>query len=407
MIYYISRIYIAAIFIYFANPIEYALPYLLSVQISPVLFLIGLMIINYMTKFQRSEIKYYYRNPILSPLRSFGIRIIIATGIILLVALIPIYIRQVKNIALFHLIAGDSTAAELMVMREEVFKQSNSPITLLFGYARNFIYPFMIILCLFMAHTTRKFQDKLYFFAYLLTGLFFASLATAKAPVARILLLVAFGVYIVKKGRISLKQGLIMIAIIISFPFAVYLFLNRSAGFSLDRIFSVFFLIGRRLFYVPSSSVYYYFELFPKHHDFLYGSSNGKIAWLLGSEYVNVANLVFNYVTGGSWITTGYVNAAFIANFYADFGIPGVLFISFYVGILIGFIQIMIIRGEKTVSNVTIQCMLLANILYLVSTSFYTSILSGGIISYFFVKWIIKYISNFINEIFNLKKARL
>ncbi|HGJ65539.1 TPA: hypothetical protein ENS27_09140, partial [bacterium] len=118
MIYYIGRIYIAAIFIYFNNPIEYALPYLLSVQISPVLFLIGLMIINYMMKFQRSEIKYYYRNPILSPLRSFGIRIIIAIGIILLVALIPIYIRQVKNIALFHLIAGDSTAAELMVMRE-------------------------------------------------------------------------------------------------------------------------------------------------------------------------------------------------------------------------------------------------------------------------------------------------
>ena len=85
-----------------------------------------------------------------------------------------------------------------------------------------------------------------------------------------------------------------------------------------------FYAIGDRLFYVPSQVVYYYFEVFPHWHGFLYGRSIDKFARLMGMVPFDTANYVGVYAVPNG-IDSILANAAFIADLNADFGMPGVL----------------------------------------------------------------------------------
>jgi len=112
--------------------------------------------------------------------------------------------------------------------------------------------------------------------------------------------------------------------------------------------------VAVRLTYTPAADLYDYFEIFPAHHDYLYGQALLKpVLVALGSDHFYIENYVYKYryPTG---VASGHSNAAFQSNLHADFGVVGVLLGGFLVGILMQGIQIYILRREKTVLNIAL-----------------------------------------------------
>ena len=80
-----------------------------------------------------------------------------------------------------------------------------------------------------------------------------------------------------------------------------------------------------------------YFKIFPDKHPYLLGRSTQLFSWIHSDGNFNTAN----YVAQVWWkdrFTSGSANAIYIGNFWADFGLFGVMIITIILGFLIHYI---------------------------------------------------------------------
>jgi hypothetical protein len=86
-------------------------------------------------------------------------------------------------------------------------------------------------------------------------------------------------------------------------------------------------------------------------HSFLYGKSTNLFSWLYSEGNFKTAN----YVAKIWWQepnTTGSANAIYLGNFWADFGIAGVIFSTLFVALFLHYFYLLILRSSNYSKNI-------------------------------------------------------
>lgn len=246
-----------------------------------------------------------------------------------------LYLYRVDTIPILEIIRNPKAYMSLFMIREEAFKLLNISRLerYLYSWNRDVFIPLGIMASLYLSiHSKSKKYIYLFMIIFLL-GLINNSISVAKLPMASLFFsLVAF--YFLKKGRFSLPFVFSGIITIFTIPVMINYFASlptlRTPG-------KLLYGITNRLFVIPAEVLFEYFKIFPFQHPFLQGRSTQLFSWLHPDGNFNTAN----YVARVWWhdpATSGSANAVYIGNFWADFGIVGVIISTIIIGILMHYL---------------------------------------------------------------------
>jgi hypothetical protein len=346
---------------------------------------LGVLIASLSLRLSSSEADAFFSREI-EPLRSprrFRNILIIATAAAGVLSIA--YVMESGTPPLVAMLRQPGEYLLLRDLREESFKLLDSPLRYFYYVLRTFGWPFLIALSLVRALQTNRREWHLATTAITGLGIVYASLSIAKQPVAAIFA-VMFLVLLIMRGRTIRTSTLItMPVIVLSFPIMVVLMAQSGTGINL---WSAVVAIMNRIFYIPAYVLYYYYEVFPLHVNFLNGLTVGKLANLLGKETFESANYVYRYIYPER-IDSGLANAAFIGNAWADFGFVGVLLSGLVLGLLMQGAQILFFRSRKTVYDLAAYAFLIFGFWLANSTALPTVLLSNGVIFALLLRFIL------------------
>ena len=381
---YVAIILVPSFFVYAEQADPYRLRYLFAVESALLTVPLGIIFMKQLFKFHTRETLAFYRSP-LQPSRSDSSVVTFVLFLGLAWALTLLYVREVREIPLFYMIAHPGESAMLGQLREESLKLLDSPLRYAYSVLRSTLYPFLILLAFARYLQTRQKTWGWLFVASFLSGAMFSGFTTAKSPVAILLLMLCAWYYLYKGGRVGVKFVISLVVLFLAFPF--FVILGRYAGRTgpVDAIESM----GERIFHVPALVLYYYFEVFPDVVPYQYGATIGKPALILGRAPFPSPNVVGLY-TSPHGLASINANAAFLGNMNADFGLAGCLIGGVLVGVIMQAAQIYVVRRGKSPMSMAIYSFLLLGFTSLNSTALPVVLLSDGAMVVFLVAWTLR-----------------
>jgi len=399
---YLAMIYFSSFLVFFRRPEPYRSTYLFSVGSVLITVPVGIFITNTLLRFSTTEIDQYYESPIFE-VKKVDINKFLVIFILFLVVLVITltYFSRIKTIPLLYMLKHPHEVYKLMIMREQVFKlldprwsaSGSTKMFYIYLFLRTTIYPFLIMLTLGYYLISRQLKWLFLFIGTLFIGGFYAASSIARSPVAAIFMRVFFFYFIYKKGYLNKKSLIVLLILILAFPTFITAFAYGSNMTIIDAIQRV----GKRLFYTPAWSLYYYFEIFPQHHNFLYGQTIAKpFLQFFTKDFFYVENYVYKYIFPQG-VETGHENDAFISNCYADFGLLGVILGGILVGIIMQTLQIYLLRQKKTISNIAIYSFMIYAFWVLNSGSITSVLFVNGVIPVLIFVWFIKFLERVLS----------
>jgi oligosaccharide repeat unit polymerase len=307
---------------------------------------IGVWLVNSAQRFNIGEISAFFDAPLDEDyirLRRYVLLLILAVTTTLL------YFSEVKVYPLAEMLRDPGNFASLALLREESFVGLNSKFVYAYSVLREALYPFLIAVAFGKYISTRRTQWLLFFIGTLLMGLSYASVSIARGPVATIFMVVVGIWYLMRSTKIRMRHIAIAAALVLSFPIFVTIW-TRETDLPL---FEAFKLIGIRLFYLPAYVAYVYFEVVPKEVPFLHGATIDKLAFLLGMRSFDMSHYALLTIYPNA-PESGGAGGPFFADFYANFGIPGVLIGGVLFGVILQGIQIAVLRRPKNVVSLAV-----------------------------------------------------
>ena len=297
-----------------------------------------------------------------------------------------IYLTEVRVVPIFFLLTQPSDALTIALLREESFKLLNSPFLYIYFVIKVAIYPFLIMVAfgVYMYGRERKWLWRLV--AVLASGLFFASLTLAKAPVATIFLMLGLFYYFYRQGRPSRRVIAVFLILVALFPVLVVGAVSEGMNLGVQEALDISAGIGNRLFYIPAETAYYYFEFFPKEMPYLHGRSLSRFSDLFGFEHVDTPNVVGQYMYPTTFESISS-NAAFIADMHADFGVWGVLLGGVLAGFVMQSLHIFLVRRRKTITTLAAYAFLVVMVWFLHSTALPQLLASNGALLVLLLAW--------------------
>ncbi|AYJ78399.1 O-antigen polymerase [Aliarcobacter cryaerophilus] len=203
----------------------------------------------------------------------------------------------------------------------------------------------IVTFALFSAFLLTKRKILFFFFLVAFLGSSFAAvMATEKSPFAQILigLLLVYGITLLK-GKIPIKGTIILLIVLFSSLIVFYIFFTDS-----EDAFSAFGSIFSRALAGSIQPAYHYLEFFPHHQDFLMGRSFPNPAGILPIEPYKMTIEVMNWVDPNDYGIVGTMPTVFWAEAYANFGIFGILFLPFIIGVIVYLVYYFIDKIENT-----------------------------------------------------------
>ena len=203
----------------------------------------------------------------------------------------------------------------------------------------------IVTFALFSAFLLTKRKILFFFFLVAFLGSSFAAvMATEKSPFAQILigLLLVYGITLLK-GKIPIKATIIFLIVLFASLTTFYIFFMGSAD-----IFSAFVSIFSRALAGSIQPAYHYLEFFPHHQDFLMGRSFPNPGGILPIEPYKMTIEVMNWVDPNDYGIVGTMPTVFWAEAYANFGIFGILFLPFIIGVIVYLVYYFIDKIENT-----------------------------------------------------------
>lgn len=377
---YLVMILVPSLFVFSSHPGPTRGRFIAGVLSVLVTVPAGILLVNRLARFKRAEIDRYLQAPIEEPAvaRTSTRNCAIWLGVV--VSLACVYVSEVKELPLLHLLRHPGDTVALVLLREDSLKLLASPLVPVYYLMRMLGFPLLIMVTLGYWLVWRGRGRLLLFVGSLTAGLLYASLSIAKAPVAEIVLVGCLFLFLRSGWKIPRRRLLLAavsgVALTLLFPMAVVLTVYQGSGVNPG---SVILGIGRRLFYLPAEIVYWYFTLFPRPEGYLLGRTIGDVSWLMGWEYFNAPNFVGRYGLE-YWVESVNANGAFIANLFADFGPAGVLLGGLVAGVIMQSLQIWLLRRPKSVFNLATYSYLLFAFWLLNSTALPIVLSANGVL---------------------------
>ncbi|MGO9125744.1 MAG: O-antigen polymerase [Terriglobales bacterium] len=382
---YLMMILIPAFFVFSDQVSPYRDAFLLAVETVLVSVPLGWWLVSYLLGFSPVETEVFFLRPVapLDDARKFNL----VYGLLLGGSIFStvLYWKTVPSIPLFQLLSGAANPLELALLREDALKLLESRFVYAFYMVRGVVYPLLIALAfgLYLSHRQAKWLRI--FILVLCLGVFFAALSIAKSPVATIFVILAFLYYYHCKGAPGRKTAITFFILIFAFPIGVAMEASRGIDIT---FWDATAGISHRLFYIPAETAYFYFEMFPKDTGYLHGRSIGKVTALLGGETQDVTQSVAQFADS-TGLETGTANAAFLANWHADFGLFGVLLGGVLTGAIMQAFHIALVRRRKNAITLAVYSFLVFAFWLLQSTSLPIVLMSDGAVLVLLLGWLL------------------
>lgn len=330
---------------------------------------LGIWLTNWLLRFKATDVKKFFDRPTAPSADTRAYVYLLGAAL----ALTLLYFHEVKELPVVAMFRDPGNFAYLAFLREESFGALDSHFLYAYSVVREALYPFLIALALgnYLATKRRK-----WLFLFILSfgaGIAFASVSIARGPVATILLVATAFWYLFRSGRVFNRQVVIGFVLVLAYPILVSAF-----TFADTTIFDALRIVFFRLFYAPAYDAYVYFEVVPKEVHFQYGATIGKLAWLLGKEQFDMAKYVL-FTIYPETLEAGSAGGAFFADFYANFGMPGVLAGGILIGIIMQGIQIFLTRRKKTTASLAAYAFMFYAFFMTTSRTLPTVLLSTGV----------------------------
>jgi len=260
------------------------------------------------------------------------------------VLLFAAYMFKARKAPFLELVLNPGDSAKYALMREEAFKTLNmSRIEqYLFSWNRSLLVPVVAVITAFYIREKKTLSRYLIGSGILSYGFFVNIITLEKAPAASLFISIMVAIYLSRRRR-NVKLILYGIGLSLLIPLSIFYLLQ----FGRDDIWRVIFLsLVLRLFIVPAEALSWYFVVFPNVHEFLLGRSSQLFSWM----HVEGTFPVSNYVMKIWWNnphTTGFANAIYLGNYWADFGIYGVLIAHIFFGFILHLTYAAMVNASK------------------------------------------------------------
>jgi hypothetical protein len=309
----------------------------------------------------------------------YGAHVIIMLGVLFVLG---DYCTRTPEFPIFEAFTKTATPDSLQLAREESFKlldprwggPNSTPLFIIFLFLRTIVFPLLLMTTLGYALKTKTTSWRIICGITWVLGILYAVSSLARAPVSALFMRAAFFIYFFKCGKIGKKAVLIFAAFTLIFPLYVTTYLNSTSRNILDGLYAILL----RLTYSPALDLYHYFDVFPKHHGYLYGQTLIRpFCQLFGIPCFYVENFMSMHISPTN-IVTAHTNAAFPSNLNADFGLFGVMFGAIIVGAMIQYVQITIVRAPKTILNMALYAFMVYAVWVLNFGSINSVLLANG-----------------------------
>ncbi len=313
--------------------------------------------------------------------------------LIVLVTLITelYWIVKTPSVPLLEMITNFGSSTNLLQKREESFKLLELPSVMRYSFewVRYILWPLMTCMQLAKYKMKGEKRDLFIFFIYFLIGLFITSSTTAKAVVAEFILSLMITYVIASNKKISGKVYFVGIILVFMFPFIVFLFTGISANVSNPLDFAIK-SIWLRLFDVVPRAAMVHYMVFPDHVGFLYGKSISIFSYIKGSEVFPLNNFLFVAFNpyGSDPNPSGYLNAAYTSEMWANFGWLGIILSSLFIGWFLKLVDSWVKSHAKTPLSISIYSLMFLSTFALISTNITTALMTYGFILLCLILWI-------------------
>lgn len=393
---YLIMIFFPSFYVYIDHPGDARDIYMIGVVSVLVTIPLGIIFVNYLYNFKRTEIETYFTSkPYIGSIRNVFPAVFCLAAFTILITLY--YFYSIPSIPFIELLQG-SDPLSLAKSREEAFKLldprwGGTYLFYFYLFNRTLVFPVLILITLgFFLHTRKK-KWLFLFLAVFFIGGFYAISQLSRAPIAAIIMRLLVFLLLFYQGDVNLRKLVFAALLMLSYPLIVTMSYVSDRTI-LDGIIAVLI----RLTYTPAEDLYYYFEIFPTHHAYLYGETLIKpFLKLLELDYFYIENWVALYISPQG-LDSAHANAAFISNFHADFGLPGVFIGGLITAMAIQWVQVKLFRWEKSVYNMTIFAVFIYSIWALNFGSITSVLFVNGVIPVFLLIFGLK----FLTSIFNL-----
>jgi len=176
----------------------------------------------------------------------------------------------------------------------------------------------------------RRWLSGFIFVVSFVTATLSATIAIQKAPFLGLLVMLYLTYVIYKGGNYWQRAAKYFVIVMLGFLSLFYIYFM-----GVSDILSALGLVIGRIFIGQILSAYFYLDLFPRHIDYLWGTSFPNPGGLLPFQSFRLTVEVSNFISPEQ-VAKGIVGSAptvFWAEMYANFGPIGVIFSSFLVGI--------------------------------------------------------------------------
>jgi len=258
--------------------------------------------------------------------------------------------KSIGTVPIMSLLRGESAKvlAKLRIDSSMGFK-GNIYIRNIFAIA---LTPILSYIAFAYYKMTKSKTDLVWFLTMLAAGIMISTYSLAKSP----LLVYIIGFLLLKTlidGEVSKKLFVFVGCALVGILIAAYIFIM---GFDTSRIYTLFLSpnsgITGRILLSQSAGTFFSFDIFPSRHDFLgFSSFSNFISEIFAmpkndrSARIIMSIIMPSAVEDG---TGGVINSLFIGEAWANFGLAGVIFAPFWVGFVIQWSYILLLKTAKT-----------------------------------------------------------
>ena len=379
---YIFVIFIPALFIYYQNRgLNFSSRYMVSTSSVLIFVPIGILVGNLFFKVSKREVDLYQKSTILLENEDRSIKIFFILLSFFSFLILIYYLKVSPTLPLFEALKNPHNFRFLMQLREESLKLLNvpTPFLYIFRWLPTILFPSITMISYYIYLIEKTKLWVILFSIFLIVSLFVSALTLAKLPVVFYLLTMGVFFYLMSTNKKIFSYIFISLSAISSF------LLTYIVSFEELGVYGVIKGLFLRFFYTPSFTVFQYFEVFPGIHDFLYGRAMKWYCFVFHKDFFNAANYVYR-IYFPERLESGLINTCFVGESYANFGFYGVIIEAVILGLILSFLNYMIIKvlsskSQRTIHSIVFQSILFPMSIIILNSSPITSfLLTGGLI---------------------------